>query len=390
MIQASAQKLRVLCAREFQNSIQDSVHKLLAEQVDALGLSAFFAVQQTTIVGRNGSEFIFSGLRNNVQSLKGLEGIDVCWCEEAQTMSPRSWELLTPTIRKEGSRIICTWNPDQEEDATYQRLVVNRGPDCLDVVVNHTENQWFPEVLRAEMLHAYATDPEAASHTWGGELRRVSDAQVLRGRWVICDFTPEESWSPLYGLDFGFATDPTAAVKAWIEVVENKDGSRRSTRTLYVEHEACGVGVDVDDTPILLDRLPGARTHAMYADSARPETISYLRRNGYPRVLPASKWPGSVDDGVEHLRSYERIVIHPRCVNTAREAKLWSYKTDRNSGLVLPVLQDGNDHCFDAIRYALCRVIQSGKPHKGANKPPPKPPDYGNEREKRRISWKTA
>jgi phage terminase large subunit len=355
LIQAVERRLRVLCAREFQNSIQDSVHKLLAEQIDALGLGHFYRVQQNTIHGANGSEFIFSGLRTNIQSLKSKEGLDRCWVEEAQTVSEQSWEMLVPTIRKEGSEIILTWNPDQDTDPTWTRFVKNPPPDMWEAIVNWDSNPFFPDVLRAEKDYLYRVDPEAASHVWGGSTRRVTNAQVLRGRYVVESFTPQPDWHIAYGCDWGYSVDPTVLVRCWV-----------NERTLYIEHEAYGVGVDLDDTPALFDTVPDAKKHTIRADSARPETIAHMRRHGYPRIIGVSKAQGSVEDGVEHLRSYERIVIHPRCAHAAEEARLWSYKTDKLTGDVLPVLRDKHDHVWDAVRYALEPIITAGKPKKKA------------------------
>lgn len=380
LILAARSRLRVLCAREFQNSIQDSVHKLLGEQAEALGLGTFYEVLQSTVRGRNGSEFIFSGLRNNIASIKSKEGIDILWVEEAQTVSKASWDTVIPTIRKDGSEIWVSYNPDLDEDPTHQMFVVNEPPPGSVVVkIGWQDNPWFPSVLRLEMEHAYKTDPEAAAHVWGGQTRRNSDAQVLRGRYVIESFEPtKEFYGPYYGADWGFATDPTTLIRCWIH-----------GRTLYLEHEAYGVGVDLDDTPALFDRVPESRTNTIRADSARPETISHMKRHGYARVIPANKWSGSVEDGVEHLRSYERIVIHPRCTHAAEEARLWSYKVDKLTGDVRPELADKHDHIWDAVRYALEPIIQRGKPLPARPKVAPKVPDYG-EREKVVRNWKVS
>jgi phage terminase large subunit len=128
-----------------------------------------------------------------------------------------------------------------------------------------------------------------------------------------------------------------------------------------VEHEAYGVGVDINDTPQLFDSVPNARDYTTRADSARPETISHMKKHGYPRMEAATKGPGSVKDGVAHLRGYKRIVIHPRCKHAAEEARLWSYKRDKLTGVVLPILIDRHDHCWDASRYALEPLIKKPK-----------------------------
>ena len=364
LIKAMEKPTRVLCGRELQNSIRDSVHRLLADRIAALGMP--YEVTQNEIRHRNGSTFLFEGIKHNIAKIKSMEGVDIAWIEEAQSVSEDSWQVVIPTIRKEGSEIWLTWNTHEEADPTYQRFVVKPPPDCFSLKVNWDQNPWVTSELRNEKDYLYRIDPGAAAHIWGGEPRKLSDAQVLRGRYVVESFEPvttegRSAWSgPHYGADWGFATDPTTLIRCWV------DG-----RTLYIEHEAYGVGVDIEDTPELFDHVPGSKEHTIRADSARPETISHMRRHGYGRMLGCTKWQGSVEDGVEHLRSYERIVIHPRCPRAAEEARLWSYKTDRLTGDVLPALADKHDHCWDAVRYALEPIIRAGKPRK---KPPPAPP----------------
>jgi phage terminase large subunit len=348
LIQAAQKPLRVLCARELQVSIAESVHKLLSDQVERMGLAPWFEVEQQAIRSSVGSEFIFAGIRNNVAKLKSMEGVDIVWVEEAEKVSSASWEVLIPTIRKEGSEIWISFNPHDAKDPTYQRFVVNPPPGARVVAMNWSDNPWFPAELRAEMEYLYRVDPEAAAHVWGGACRAQSDAQVLRGKYLVEAFEPAEDWNgPYHGCDFGFSQDPTTLVKLWI------GGTR-----LYIEHEAYGVGVDIDKTPALFDAVPGARDAVIRADSARPETISYLQRNGYPGITAVEKWAGSVDDGVAALRSFEQIIIHPRCRHAEEEARLYAFKTDRLTGDVLPELVDRHNHVIDAMRYALQPIIR--------------------------------
>ena len=164
-------KIRVLCAREVQKSIQQSVHQLLADQVAEMGLSSFYEVLQTEIRGINGTEFYFAGLSNETSdSLKSFEGVSICWVEEAQSISKRSWDILIPTIRAAKSEIWLTFNPQLESDETYQRFVVNPPPDCVMVEMNYSDNPYFPEVLEAERLHAKSTMKDADyAHIWEGK-----------------------------------------------------------------------------------------------------------------------------------------------------------------------------------------------------------------------------
>jgi len=346
-------KLRVLCARELQKSIKESVHKLIGDQINALGLAQWYDITNTAITSRvTGSEFIFSGIRTNITEVKSMEGIDICWVEEAQRVSEESWAVLVPTVRASRSEIWISFNPDQETDPTYRRFVLKPMPGAVVQKVSWSDNPWFTKELRAEMEHLYRVDPDAAAWVWGGETRAMSDSQVLRGKWVVEYFEGGgDGWDgPYFGADWGFAQDPTAGVKLWLH-----DGD------LHIEHEAYSIGCDIDKTAALFDRcLPGARAYVMRGDNSRPETISYLQAHGYPRMMAADKWSGSVEDGIAYLRQYKRIVIHPRCTYAAQEARLYAYKTDRMTGDVLPEVIDRHNHIIDAIRYALAPLIKRG------------------------------
>ena len=345
-------RLRILCAREIQKSLRESVHRLLEERIYALGLERCFDITETSILcTATASEVIFTGLYQNVSQIKSLEGIGLCWIEEAESVSARSVEILTPTIRVAGSEIWMTANPN-DPTAPVMGFATNDRPGCAHAHTTYLENPWLSDELRAEAEYLRSVDDDAYRHVWLGECRANSDAQVLRGKVVVEEFSGGgPGWNgPYYGLDFGFSTDPTAAVKAWV-----KD------RVLYVEHEAHGLGVDIDRTPALLDMIPGAREYTMRADCSRPETISYLQKNGYWRCVGVEKWKGSVEDGVAHLRQYERIVIHPRCRHTIEEARLYSYKVDRLSGDVLAEVADKHNHCMDALRYALAPLIRNNR-----------------------------
>jgi phage terminase large subunit len=142
--------IRVLCAREFQNSISDSVHALLADQIKSMGLEDFYTVQNTSIFGANGTEFLFAGLKHNITKIKSFEGVDIAWIEEAQTTSKSSWDTLIPTIRKEGSEIWITFNPELDTDETYKRFVVSPPSQAVTQKVNWSDNHWFPKVLQEE------------------------------------------------------------------------------------------------------------------------------------------------------------------------------------------------------------------------------------------------
>jgi len=349
LVKLAAEKpLRILCTREFQSSISDSVHRLIADQVNSAGLSEFFTVTQTSITSTAGAQFIFKGLRRSIQEIKSTEGIDICWIEEAQSISNSSWEILIPTIRKEGSEIWISFNPEQETDPTYQRFVVNTPPDSIKEKVGWEDNPHLPATLEAERKYMLEVDPEAYEHVWGGNCRTISDAIVFRGRFEIDDFgEPAPGTRLYYGADWGFSQDPTALVRCWI------DGD-----CLKIDQEAYGINTELDTLPELFDTVPGAREWPISADNSRPETISHVKRKGF-NISGAPKWPGSVEDGIAVLKGFRKIIIHERCKRTAEEFRLYSYKTDRLTNDILPIIISKHDHCIDAIRYSLSGFIKA-------------------------------
>lgn len=345
---AAKEPLRILCTREFQSSISDSVHRLISDKINSLGLSEFFTVTQASITSTAGAQFIFKGLRRSIQEIKSTEGIDICWVEEAQSISNSSWETLIPTIRKECSEIWISFNPEAETDPTYQRFVKNTPPGSVKEKVGWEDNPHLPATLEAERIYMLEIDPEAYDHVWGGNCRTISDAVIFRNRFEVNTFDdPMPGTRFYYGADWGFSQDPTALVRCWI-----------LGDTLYVDHEAYGVSVELDSLPGLFERVPGAREWPIMADNSRPETISHVKRKGF-HISGAPKWAGSVEDGLAVLKGFRKIVIHERCKRTAEEFRLYSYKTDRMTNDILPIIIDKHNHCIDAIRYALSGYIKA-------------------------------
>lgn len=171
LVAGTSQPLRVLCAREYQNSITESVHHLLKTQIDELGLQSYYEVQNASITGRNGTEFFFAGLKNNISRIKSFEGVDRVWIEEAQSVSKTSWDTLIPTIRKDGSEIWATFNPELDTDETYKRFVIDPPNGSIVVKLGWQDNPWFPEVLRLEKDELKVKDPDAYQNVWEGECR---------------------------------------------------------------------------------------------------------------------------------------------------------------------------------------------------------------------------
>lgn len=336
------QKRRTVCVREVQKSLNQSVKRLLETKIQSMNAGAYFDVQESCIKSTRGDGIIlFQGMQNHTaDSIKSLEGMDCAWVEEAQSMSQRSLDLLRPTIRKPGSELWFTWNPGEATDPVD---VLLRGasppPNSVIIPVNFVDNPWFPDVLREEMEYDKRRDPDKYAHVWLGEYVRNSEARVFKN-WSIEEFEAPSGAVFRLGADWGFSVDPTTLIRCHI------DGRR-----LYIDHEAYMVGCEITDTPALFMTVPESEKWPITADSARPETISHMRKNGFPKIMPAVKGPKSLEEGVEWLKSFD-IIVHPRCIHTIDELTLYSYKTDPLTGKVLPVLEDKKNHVIDALRYA--------------------------------------
>lgn len=336
------QKRRTVCVREVQKSLSQSVKRLLELKIEQMGASAYFEVQEAVIKSRKGDGMIiFQGMQNHTaDSIKSLEGYDCAWVEEAQSLSQRSLDLLRPTIRKPDSELWFTWNPANDTDPVDVLLRGDKLPPGAAVIeVNFDGNPWFPDVLRAEMEYDLGRDPDKYAHVWRGGYVKNSSTRVFRN-WRVEDFDTPKDVIHRLGADWGFSVDPTTLVRCHIV-----------GRTLYIDYEAYMVGCEIVNTPDLFMTVPESEKWPIVADSARPETISHMRKNGFPKIMTAVKGPKSVEEGIEFLKNYD-IVVHPRCLHTIDELTLYSYKTDPLTGKVLPVLEDKKNHVIDALRYA--------------------------------------
>ena len=346
LFRAYQSKIKVLCTRELQNSIADSVYSLLKNKITDMHLDFFFTVYKDRIVGNNGSEFIFKGIHNNVSEIKSMENISIAWLEESQSLSRESIDVIVPTIRAPGSILIFTFNPYKDNDPIYMEMK-NATEDDLVIKANYSDNPWFPEELRLEMERDKKNDYQKYLWVWEGECLGLSDAQIFRGKYVIENFETPKNADFHFGADWGFANDPTTLVRSFI--VGND---------LYIDMCAGKVGCDLEDTPSLFNEVQGSSIYPIYADSARPETISFMRSKHY-NVIAAEKWNGSVEDGIQYLRSFSCIHIHERCKAVAEEFDLYQYKVDRQTGEVLRIPVDKFNHYIDAIRYSLTVPMRS-------------------------------
>ncbi|AGQ39897.1 TPA: PBSX family phage terminase large subunit [Mannheimia haemolytica] len=342
----------ILCGREFMNSLEESSLEEVKQAIKSEPfLANFFDVGEKYVRTKDGRiSYVFSGLRHNLDSIKSKARILIAWIDEAETVSETAWRKLIPTVRENNSEIWVTWNPENRGSATDTRFRQNPPENSCIIEMSYQDNPWFPDVLEQERLNdKQRLDDATYRWIWEGAYLEASEAQIFRGKYQEMEFVPNPDFDgPYYGLDFGFAQDPTAAVKCW---VFNGD--------LYIEFEAGKVGLELDDTADFIAKgVPQIADHVVRADSARPESISYLKRHGLPRIIGVEKWKGSVEDGIEHIKSYGKVFIHPRCQQTLNEFRLYSYKTDRLSGDVLPVVIDAHNHFIDALRYALTPLMQ--------------------------------
>jgi phage terminase large subunit len=351
ILRAYKSKLLFLCTREIQNSIGDSVLSLLSNRIEALGLTDYFDIQKTTIIGKNGSEFKFKGLNGlTIDSIKSFEGVDVCWVEEAHSVSQRSWEVLIPTIRKQGSEIWASFNPDLPTDPVYARFVLTPPANAYVKKVSYLNNPDCPQTLIDEADYLRKIDYEAYSHVYLGEVRQHSEAQVFKGKYRVESFEVDNTFGyPLQGCDWGFDPDPTVIIRSYIK-----------EKKLYIRYESYKVACEIENLPALFGVIPDVKKWVIQPDSSRPELINYLARAGFAinRNAGQLKWAGCVEDRIDFMRNFEAIIIHPECKHTAEEFRLYSRKVDKRTSEILPILEDKHNHCIDAIGYALTPIIK--------------------------------
>lgn len=357
---ASEPDFKVIGIREIQRSIRFSVKELVEAKIQSLGVSHLFDIQRDVIMHRNGPGlFAFTGMQDHTaDSVKGLESFDLALVDEANQLSKRSLELLTPTLRKQGSELWFGWNPDQESDPVDVWFRKHAGdPDFVCVDVNITDNPFVSETGWREYTRARdlardnPNDWAIFEHIWHGAYNILSDRIVFAGKYAVAEFETAGLDGPYYGCDFGFSQDPTVFSEWWV-----------GGDTLYCRRSAGRTKLELNDTAqFAKDALPGIEAHVIRADSARPESISYLRNHGLPRMVGVEKWKGSVEDGVAHMRSYRRILVHPEADVVRREMPLYRYKQNK-AGDILPDLEDADNHGIDSGRYALAPLIkQRGK-----------------------------
>ena len=330
LIRARQSKKRIACFREFQNSIAESSHQLLADLIKQYELTDFQVTNNAIINTVNGSDFIFKGLDHNEQSIKSIEGIDIAWVEEAQTVSKSSLEVLTPTIRKSGSQIIYTYNRLMEDDPVHQRLVVEGRPNTLVIKVDYNvalKYGWMPEVVRLEMEDDKAKRPGLFKHKWLGE--PISQDQKIYNNWQIIDEIPFGARLERYGLDFGYTNDPSVIVALYYynggyivdEILFQKGMSNKQ----------------------LADTLLNQKKALTIADAAEPKSIDEIRSYGV-NIQPANKGQGSVLQGIQAVQNQD-ISITKRSINVIKEYRNYLWQTDKD-GRIINEPEHLFSHCF--------------------------------------------
>lgn len=359
----------ILCGREFMNSLDDSTLAEIKAAIESEPdlLQPWFDVGEKYVRTKNlpgRVDFLFVGLRHNLDSLKSKARILLTWIDEAENVSEVAYRKLLATVMRFGGEVWLTYNPESPESATHNRFRKHASDRILIEQVNWNDNPWFPPGLERERLDDLKYRIDTYHHVWEGDFLTLTEAQVFGGKFRCEEMEPDPKATPYFGLDFGFSNDPFAAVRIY-----------KMGRVLLWRREAYSRGVMIHKLGGEIVKGVGEDVgrYDVIADSSRPDDIAYLRQpisaSGgsfqLPKVKGSVKGKGSVESGVEFIKSHDNV-IHPSCVNTLKEFKLYSYKVDRASGQILPVLIDAHNHAIDAGRYALEPVMRNAKFNWGA------------------------
>lgn len=344
--------LQCVVIRKYRQSITNSVQLLLKNKIGALGWGAFFDTQGNVIKRIGGSGFIaFKGMQDhNAESIKSFENFGIAWVEEATEIDQYSLELLIPTIRANGSELWFTWNPDQPIDPVDAFFRKDPPKDALVTQIDFRQNPFLTEKSKQDEKEALERDPEKHDWIWLGGYNVKSDALIFSGCWRVesLDEGSIAQWDgPYFGGDWGFATDPTVAVQIFI--VGDIIYFRRESYKYRLPLDSIAQQWKAD--------IPGIEKHLVKADSSRPDTIDHVRKKGIPRLIGCTKGTGSVENGIEWMKS-KQIIVHPSCENTILEFKRYRYKQNK-AGEVLPEIIDKDNHAIDSGRYALEGLIKN-------------------------------
>ncbi len=353
LIQGVQRPLRILCAREVQKSIQDSVYQLLIDQIADLHLTGFYQSTLSEIRGANGTKFIFAGLQHNVDSIKSKEGIDIVWCEEAQTITKASWDKLVPTIRKEASEIWVSFNPELDTDETYKRFVTTPPTNSWVEKVNWSDNPWFPEVLRQEKDDLYLRDTDAYLNVWEGHCRQTLEGAIyakelraataegritrvpydpLKPVEVFCDLGWADSTSLWYaqrvGFEFRLLESYQNSQQAWIHYLQHIQSRGYVIGTVWLPHDAKAKSLATGRTIHEITMSAGVRCEIT------------------PNI--------SIEDGINALRTIFRDCWFDseKCADGLQALRRYRYDVDPDTKqFSRKPLHDDASHYADAARY---------------------------------------
>lgn len=338
LIRAREKKTRVACFREFQSSISESSHQLLSELISKYEFSDFTVTNSSILNTVNGSDFIFKGLWNNEQGIKSVEGIDIAWVEEAQTVSEKSIEVLTPTVRKDKSKIIYTYNRLLEEDPVHKRLVIDGRPNTLVINQNYDiaiKYGMMPDVILNELEDDKKNRPSLYKHKWLGEPHNME--RKIYKDWATIEEIPHEARLVRYGLDFGYSNDPTAIIAIYYY-----NGG-------YILDEiTCLKGLSNKE---IADIIKNKENRVLVvADSAEPKSIDEIASYGI-NIQGAKKGQGSVSQGIQYVQS-QQISMTTRSPNLRKAYMSYLWKIDKEGKII-----NEPDHrlsdCMDAVRYGM-------------------------------------
>lgn len=342
LIRARTEKTRVLCCREMQNSIADSSHQLLSDLIAKYKLTDFKITKNSIVNTINGSDFLFKGLYLNEQSVKSTEGIDIAWVEEAQSVTEKSIETLTPTVRKKGSQIIYTYNRLEEEDAVHKRLVIEGRPNTLVINVNYDvalKYGWMEDVLRIEMEDDKERRPDLFKHKWLGEPLELLESRVYRG-WEVLDEVPFEARLERYGLDFGWNPDPSSLVAIY--------------------HYNGGYILDEIHTQLewpnreIAETIKNLPTALTIADSNENKSIADIKLYGI-NIRPCKKAPDSLRHGVSQVQDL-KISVTRTSENLLKGYRSWLRAVDKDGKIIAGKFEHEPDP-LAAARYALETLV---------------------------------
>jgi phage terminase large subunit len=341
LIRARMAETRILCAREYQVSIAESSHQLLSDLISEYELTDFKITDKTIVNTITGSEFIFKGLHHNEQSIKSIEGIDIAWIEEAQTITQNSIEILTPTVRKDKSQLIYTYNRLMEEDPVHKRLVIEGRPNTLKINVNYDigiKYGWMPDVIFQEMEDDKKNRPSLYKHKWLGQPSSV-EGRIFKD-WIQVEVIPHEARRVGRGVDFGYSVDPATCIDVYEydggyildEIVYRKGMTNSELATVLKEGDIITV-----------------------ADSAEPKSIDELKAHGLT-IVPAEKGRDSILHGIQLMQGL-KISVTSHSQNLWREYSMYMWDRTRE-GVWLTRPENGADHAIDAVRYFLQRHLK--------------------------------